>query len=139
MGELEAKLYLTELKTGIIKPNLTEEEKAEYIKSEEGKKRDNEICKRRYGNEDSGIWKEFSEKDFLIHEIQVKLNFAELFKKIKYCNENGHSEGSSHMGCGQSGTKVYAVCKRCGMGYDRPLTSKEWEEFNKHMNTPMTI
>ena len=47
MGELEAKLYLTGLKTGIIKPNLTEEEKVDYLRWEGVIKDTNERCRAR--------------------------------------------------------------------------------------------
>ncbi|MDP3758445.1 MAG: hypothetical protein Q8Q86_01900 [Candidatus Daviesbacteria bacterium] len=138
ISKLEAITYHFKLKYNLIKPNLTESEKAKYIELEEGKKRDNEKAKRHGG--DSGIWKEnFSEKDYILNKLSCQIGIIELAEKIKYCNENGHKESSLNISSGQSGTKVYVNCSRCGVPYQRGLTSEEWENHNKIMNTPMTI
>lgn len=75
-------------------------------------------------------------------EEKIKQVVAELFEEQEFCEKNGHVErkGYSHIASGSNtGTRVYTTCERCGMMYERGLTSEEWNEFNKLMNTPMTI
>lgn len=83
--------------------------------------------------------KNLTKEKYLKGQEKTNKVIKELAKKIKYCNENGHTEGSSNISSGQSGTKVYANCTRCEMDYQRGLTTKEWADFDKEMNTPMTI
>lgn len=83
-----------------------------------------------------------SRKDFLISELESKINMNELYAKLDYCRKHGHEEkkGSSYFASGShTGTRVYAYCSRCGQMYERNLTAKEREEFDKIMHTPMTI
>jgi len=122
INKLEAKSLISKLKSGLVFPNLNEQEQKVYKK----------IIK--FFNA-----KELSEKEYLIGELKSRIQVAEFSEKIKYCKKHGHTKGSSHIGSGQSGTKVYVNCAHCGMNYDRPLTQKEWENFDKMMNTPMII
>ena len=81
-----------------------------------------------------------NEIDYAINwkQGQIKLYKNSLVKLI--CEEKGHKEVSSHIASGShTGTRVYANCGRCGMGYTRGLTSEESENFYKFMHTPMTI
>ena len=69
-------------------------------------------------------------------------NLASIMPQViaVWCEEKGHDEASSHVAHGShTGTRVYAKCRRCGMGYTRSLTSKESQSLTKTLNTPMTI
>jgi hypothetical protein len=136
MNLLEAKLYLVGLKTGIIPLNMNEKEKEEYLDHEAGKKYSNEERERK-GKK--GIWKLLNERQYLASQLNTRIQLTEHLNKIKYCKEHGHKEASSHIASGQGGTKVYAYCERCGMGYERGLTNKESSFWDKEMRTPMTI
>ena len=125
MNLLEARTVISKLKFGLISPNLNEQEQKSY-----------QIWKNAI--EDFNL-KKLSGKEYLIGELKSRIQVAEFAEKIKYCRKYGHKEGLSHIGSGQSGTKVYANCAHCGMGYDRLLSSKEWANFDKRMHTPMTI
>ena len=125
MNLLEARTIISKLKFGLISPNLNEQEQKSY-----------QIWKNAI--EDFNL-KKLSGKEYLIGELKSRIQVAEFSEKIKYCKKHGHTKGSSHIGSGQSGTKVYTNCAHCGMNYDRPLTQKEWEYNNKIMNTPMII
>ena len=132
ISKLEAKTLISKLESGLISPNLNEQEQKSYVLLKNAVQCLNKISK----NKNT---KKLSEKEYLIHELSVSIKLTELGEKIKYCKEQGHSPKSESISSGQSGTKVYGECKRCGMGYTRPLSSKEWENFNRMMNTPMTI
>ena len=134
LGLLEAKLLVVRLKTGITKPNLTEEERADYVRIEECKKRDNEKAKR-HGN-NSGIWREgFGEKDYLLQKLNLQIGLIEMSNKYSYCKKHGHNEKINYFG--SAGT--YCQCKRCGCIYTRRMTSEEWESFDRLMKTPFNI
>jgi hypothetical protein len=136
MNLLEAKLYLTGLKTGIIPLNMSEKEKEEYAEHESGKKASNELFERK-GKK--GIWKLLNERQYLTSQLTSRIKITEQIEKIRYCEKHGHKEASSHIASGQSGTKVYAYCARCGLGYERGLTNKEGSFWDKEMHTPMSI
>jgi hypothetical protein len=139
MNLLEAKLYVTQLKKGIVKPTLTKEEKADYTDWLNVIEKTNKRCER---NGTEGILKPLlNENEYLTRTLEARIGLAEHFEKMEYCEKKGHKEikGSSHIASGSGGTRVYAHCSRCGSMYERNLTSKEWESFDEAMNTPFTI
>ena len=80
------------------------------------------------------------EKTYAIRGKQGQINLYENALVKLVCEEKGHDEASSHVAHGShTGTRVYAKCRRCGMGYTRSLTSKESQSLTKTLNTPMTI
>jgi len=125
ISKLEAKTLIDKLKLGFTSPDLNEQEQKSYV-----------IWKNAMESLNS---KKLSEKRYLIGEIKSRIQAAEFAEKIKYCKKYGHTEDWLHICSGQSGTKVYANCARCGMNYERNLSVKEWENFDKMMNTPMSI
>jgi len=81
-----------------------------------------------------------SEKDYAINwkQAQIKLYKSYLVKLV--CEEKGHVEKSSYTASGShTGTRRYCTCGRCGMMYERSLTSEEYERFDRDMRQPMTI
>lgn len=130
ISKLEAETLIQNLKTELISPNLSEQEQKRYknLKNAMG-----------YLNSISGKTRKLSEREYLIIELKSRIELAELREKIKYCEQHGHIPNHEHISAGQSGTKLYGECKRCGIDYNRPLISKEWEYFDKSMRTPMTI
>ncbi len=132
ISKLEAETLIQNLKTELISPNLNEQERAGYELIKKA------IKSLEYLNPNAKI-KELSEKEYLIGELNSKIKIAEFAEKREYCEQHGHIPNNEYVGSGQGGTKVYGECKRCGMDYDRPLNSKEWENFHKMMNLPITI
>lgn len=80
-----------------------------------------------------------NEKAYAISWKKIQIDLYKDILVQLVCQEKGHVEKSSHIASGPGGTRVYANCSRCGMMYDRSLTSKESEDFYKFMNTPFTI
>ncbi len=132
ISKLEAKILLSKLKSGLISLKLNEQEQKVYKSWKKAIEYFNSLSKK--PNKIN-----LSEKEYLIGELNSKIQIAGLGEKIKYCKKQGHVPKSEHISSGQSGTRVYGECKRCGMNYYRHLNSKEWENFHKMMNRPMTI
>ncbi len=132
ISKLEAKVIISKLKSGLISLKLNEQEQKVYKSWKKTMEYFNSITK-------TGNAEKLSEKNYLIGELNSRIRIAEFVEKMRYCKEHGHTPKSEHISSGQGGTRVYGDCKRCRMGYNRPLSSKEWENFHKIMNTPMTI
>ena len=132
INKLKAKSLISKLGSGLISPNLNEQEQKVYKSLKKAIKYFNSLSEKQN-------LKNFEEKEYLIGTLKSRIKLAELEEKIKYCQENGHKEGSSSITSGQSRTQVYAHCTHCGMAYQRNLSTKEWIGFDKMMNTPMTI
>jgi hypothetical protein len=76
-----------------------------------------------------------NEKEFLIKQKEIELNFEKMNYKSLICKEKGHKE--EVMSTGNLGT--YVNCKRCGTGYTRPMNVKESKSFYEFMKTPFNI
>jgi hypothetical protein len=135
MNLLEAKALLIELKTGVVKLELTKEEKKDYREWEESKRKINEKAIKRHGGD--VIFKYITEKEYIENILKKDIDLIKWANKVAYCEKHGHKEVSSHIAAGRGGTRVYAQCGRCGMAYKRGLTRREVNYFNKKMNTPM--
>jgi hypothetical protein len=135
MSLTKAKVYLNGLKTGIIKLDLTEEERKDYTSWEESKKKINAKSIKIHGGD--GLFKYLTEQEYLANELSREIKMEEHSRKMKYCEKHGHKEGSAHIASGYGGTRVYAQCTRCGMAYQRGLFQKEWAHHDKVMHTPL--
>lgn len=126
--KLEKRLKIIGLKLGLVTPELTEKQEKIY----------NILSK----NEEGIFKKPKDKKNYLISVLRRELKSDKFYATLKYCRENGHKEkkgfssisSSSHMG-----TRVYATCSRCGQMYERGLTDKEQEGFDKFMGMPFNI
>jgi hypothetical protein len=128
MKNLEKGLKIIGLSLGIIEPKLTKEQEESYkIFSNPELKTILKAPK--------------NKREYLINELQKEIKLKNFYEKIKRCEDKGHKpkKNSGYVASGQGGTRVYKECSRCGMLYERCLTSKESGDFDKMMRTPMTI
>ena len=123
---LEAGLYYLGLKSRIIKPNLTEDEKKVY-----------ESLKT-IGDNSS-----LSETKYLMNRLSTTINLYKLAEKREYCEKYGHKTKSSFLSgrYGGSGLKLtaWARCSRCGLLYERSPTLAETKRWDDMMHKEITI
>jgi hypothetical protein len=80
--------------------------------------------------------KELSEKEYLTFTLKEEITAIEKDKKEKYCQEYGHKEEEV---ISMNNRSVLCLCGYCKEMYSRVHTKEEWVEWDKKLNTPMTI
>ncbi len=130
VNSLEAKLLIVGLNLRVIKPVLTDEENKAYSH-----------LKNLGGNGKKALKSFPSERGYLIHQLTTSIKLKDLEKKMKYCQEHGHKErkNSSYASSNCGRVKVWADCSRCGVNYERELTSKERKDWDEMMKEEVTI
>jgi len=123
MNLLEATLYLWRLKAGIVNLNLDDYEQKDYQKWKDYKEEKNKRARELRVNED--IFKELTEKKYLIETLENKIKFTKLTKNKIYCEEHGHKEkkSSAYISPGIEGAITHYTCARCGVAYEKKKES----------------
>ncbi|MFH1503489.1 MAG: hypothetical protein ABIE36_02440 [Candidatus Diapherotrites archaeon] len=116
MKILDARGYITKLKTEIIRAELNEEEKIGYS-----------IFKKAHGEE-------ATEKEYLIGTLEARIAIQGHLNKIEECREQVHKGEEVLMR--DSFGKALCYCHTCESTYNRRMTPEEWRDFNKKMNEP---
>jgi hypothetical protein len=80
--------------------------------------------------------KDFSEKEYLTFTLKEEITAIDKDKKERYCQEYGHKEEEV---VGMDDRSVLCLCGYCKDMYSRFHTKEEWRDWNKKINTPMTI
>jgi len=145
MGLLEARLYTLGLKLGIVNINLNEEEERCYLMWRNYREMKNKMAKEcieeqgreRFTKEDV-VFKDLSERKYLIESLENKLISEKLTKNKIYCKEHGHKEekNSAYTSPGIEGAVTHYACSRCGDIYEKESTSYEDKNINKPIYNP---
>lgn len=137
MGLLEAKLFLCELKLGLLNLSLDDKEKADYLRWKGFRENRNEIKKRLVKEV---TYTRLTERDYLIEGLENEIKSVKQKKKNRdYCKVNGHIEkkGSAYTQPGVKGAQTYYTCLRCGSIYEKNFPSEEDNKSNK-INNPFS-
>jgi len=120
MRLLEARLYWLELKLGIVKVKLSDEEKEDYTKWRDFRENRNKLAKTL---EKKAVYNRVTERAYVAEKLGDKI---ESLSDQKYTKIHAHKpkKGSEYTPCGVEGAVTSYVCKKCGQVYEDNILHK---------------
>lgn len=114
MGLLEARLYWLELKLGIAKVKLSDEEKEDYTKWRDFRENRNQLAKKL---ERKATYHNISERAYVTEKLGDRI---ESLSDQKYTKIHAHKpkKGSEYTPSGVEGAVTSYVCKKCEQVYE---------------------